>query len=221
MTTVQRLRASSSWLFALSVAIAIGAGGVVSAHRLDEYLQAARIDLLPDGVTIDLHVTPGAEVADSILATVDRDGNGITSVEEQNAYAEYVLGALETRVDGTPLRLQLQSAVFSRPEEFRRGEGMIRLRVSGRHLPLPAGRHQLFFANRHLGRQSVYLANALVPGNNSVSVLQQRRTFDQSALTIEYSVGASLAGFSSNGILLGLVAVALIARYTRRNGARS
>ena len=37
-----------AYLFALSTAIALAASTTASAHRLDEYLQAARIDLQAD-----------------------------------------------------------------------------------------------------------------------------------------------------------------------------
>jgi hypothetical protein len=44
-------------LFPLSAALVLVAGETVSAHRLDEYLQAARIDLQADRVTVDLELT--------------------------------------------------------------------------------------------------------------------------------------------------------------------
>ena len=40
---------------------------VVSAHRRDEYLQAARLALDPGRVQIELDLTPGIAVADAIL----------------------------------------------------------------------------------------------------------------------------------------------------------
>ncbi len=96
MTTERPLRASSALLAGLSLAIAVAAGTGVSAHRLDEYLQAVRIDVHADGVAIDLSLTPGADIAESIVATIDRDHDGMVTVDEQRAYATDVVRAAAT-----------------------------------------------------------------------------------------------------------------------------
>jgi hypothetical protein len=225
MTTGRPLRANSGRArtrgLLLGVWLALAAGTVVSAHRLDEYLQAARIDLRPDSVSIDLDLTPGAALADSTIASIDRDGDGVTSLDEQRAYANEIVGALDLKLDEVPLAPQLKSLVFPALDALRRGEGLIQLRLNASHDTLTAGRHQLFFGNRHMTRQSVYLANALVPANASMSVITQQRSTDQRELTIDYSVGSRLASTGSSGWLLGVVAAVLLFRYTRRNGARS
>jgi hypothetical protein len=41
-----------------------GTASTASAHRRDEYLQAARIAVGPDRVRIELDLTPGMAVAD-------------------------------------------------------------------------------------------------------------------------------------------------------------
>lgn len=226
MTTEQRLRASSGLLVALWLALT--AGTTVSAHRLDEYLQAARIDLQPDRVSIDLDLTPGAEIAASVIAAIDRDRDGVASIEERNGYAADVVRQLEMTLDGTVLPLRLMSSTFPEIDALRAGEGTVRLHIAARHVPLAAGRHELSFTNRHLSRQSVYLANALVPATSDVAVVGQRRTTDQRELTIAYivrpksgaAIDPTLASAGSSAALFGLVAALLIARYTRRNGAR-
>jgi hypothetical protein len=221
MTTVPPLRASSAVLFALSAAIALAAGATVSAHRLDEYLQAARIDLQADRVTVDLDLTPGAALAESIVAEIDRDQDGVASRDEQNAYIAGIVRRLEIALDGQQLEPQLISSTFPMLDALRRGEGTIRLHVSASHRPLASGRHHLFFSNQHLARQSVYLANALVPASSRLSIDGQRRTADQRELTIDYSAVVALAGVSSSGVLAWLVVAILVVRYTRRNAARS
>jgi hypothetical protein len=219
MTTVRHLRASNALLVGVSVAIVFAAGTLVSAHRLDEYLQAARIDLQADGVTIELDVTPGAAVADSIIAAIDRDQDGAISTDEQHTYAGEIVRQLEIALDGAPLQPHLSSSTFPTLDALRHGEGTIRLQVSAAHRTLSMGLHQLFFSNRHLQQHSVYLANALVPTRSRLSVMEQQRTADQRQLTIDYSVSTALAGFSSSGLLLGLLATVLIVRYRQRRGA--
>ena len=225
MTMGRPLRASSGRArtrgLLFGVWLALAAGTAVSAHRLDEYLQAARIDLRPDSVSIDLDLTPGAALADSIIASIDRDGDRVPSFDEQRAYAIGIVGALDLRLDEVPLAPQLKSSVFPALDALRRGEGTIRLQVNASHDTLTAGRHQLFFGNRHMTGQSVYLANALVPAIASISVITQQHSTDQRELTIDYSVGSRLARAGFNGWLVGMVAAVLVFRYTRRHGASS
>ena len=67
----------------LALAIVIVSAISLSAHRMDEYLQAARIAIDPDRVEIELDLTPGIALAESILADIDRNHDGLLSAEEQ------------------------------------------------------------------------------------------------------------------------------------------
>ena len=221
MTTEPPLRVSNVLVPTLAVAIAVAAGAGVSAHRLDELLQVARIDLRDNGVTIDLALTPGVEVADAIVASSDRDGNGVITADEQNAYGQDVLSGLTARLDGARLPLRLHGVSFPTVDELRDGTGTIRIQLDASHSTLRNGRHQLFFSNGHHAGQSAYLANALVPESARVSVIIQRRTVDQRELTIDYSVGMAQARFASSGLMIGLVAAVLMVRFTRRDRNRS
>ncbi len=221
MTTERHLRASNVLLPALAVAIAVAAGVSVSAHRLDEFLQAARIDLRENGVSIDLALTPGVDIADAIVATIDRDSNGVVTTDEQNAYAQDVLSAVTATLDGAQLPLRLGGVSFPTVNDLRSGNGTIRIQLDASHSALWNGQHQLCFSNGHHPGQSAYLANALVPASSRVSVINQRRTVDQHELTIDYSVGVAQARFASGGLMVGLVAAVLMVRYTRRDGNRS
>ena len=218
MTTARRLHASRALIAGLSFVAACAAGGAVSAHRLDEYLQAARIDVREDGVAIELALTPGAEIADAIVTLIDRNADGVTTAEEQRAYATDVAGALQVNVDGATLPLRLTTFAFPTIDQLRRGEGTIRLEISGRHPVLSKGRHQLFFTNGYRTGQSAYLANALAPVNPRVSITSQRRTFDQRDVTIDYSLGGSHERVVASGLMVGLIAAVLAVRYTRRDG---
>jgi hypothetical protein len=215
------LRAGNVLLPVLIVAITVAAGVRISAHRLDEFLQAARIDLRENGVSIDLALTPGAEIADAIVATIDRNSNGVVTAEEQDAYAQDVLSRLTATLDGARLPLRLRGVSFPTVDDIRDGNGTIRVQLDASHSALRNGQHQLFFSNGHHAGQSAYLANALAPASSRVSVISQRRTVDQRELTIDYAVGMAQARFASGGLLVGLVATVLMVRYTRRDGNRS
>ena len=111
----------------LALTMAIVGGAEVSAHRRDEYLQAARLAIDPGRVQIELDLTPGIALAEAIIADIDRNRDGSLSADEQRAYGRLVLSALELEVDGTPLRAQLGASSFPDAEAMRRGEGTIRL----------------------------------------------------------------------------------------------
>jgi hypothetical protein len=162
------------------------ASTVGSAHRLDEYLQAARIAIDPDRVEIELDLTPGIAVAEGILAGIDRDRNGQLSTEEQRIYVDEALRGLSLDIDGRQLALTRTSSVFPAPEALLGGDGAIRINARATLPPLPAGAHHLRFRNAHRQDVSVYLANALVPATSQVAVTAQRRDVDQRELTIDY-----------------------------------
>ena len=203
---------------ALALLLAVAGGATTSAHRLDEYLQAARIDLQRDAVLIEMVLTPGAEIADSVVAALDRDGDAQLSRDEQDSYARDVIQLLRLTVDEISLPLQVSSSTFPTIDALRNGEGMIRLRLRAPHDALVDGAHRLSFSNGYFARHGVYLANALAPVSADIAVAEQRRTSDQRQLTIHYTVGPALASVGASWALLGLVVVLLLVRFARRHG---
>jgi hypothetical protein len=193
----------------LTLALFIVAVAEVSAHRMDEYLQAARVGIGPDRVQIELGLTLGIALADSILAEIDRNRDGSLSPEEQRVYGRLVLSALELEVDGTRVPLQLSASTFPETDAVRRGEGTIRLHTTATLPRLSSGLHQLLFRNRHHRDRSVYLANALVPESNQVAVTAQRRDGEQTELTIDYLLRAAPAR-PTTGSLMGGIAAAIV-----------
>jgi hypothetical protein len=181
---VRALRASSALLAALRLVFSTEA----SAHRREDFLQAARIGIEPDRVVIALDLTPGTAVAESFVAALDHDGDGSLSAEEQRRYAEQMVGALSVAFDGETLPVRLLSRTFPDPPAFRGGEGTIRLAVGATLPRVSAGSHELVFRNAHLAGHSAYLANALVPESADVTVTSQRRALDQAELTIAYTL---------------------------------
>ena len=190
----------------MSVTLVTAWGTGVSAHRVDEYLQAARIAIDPDRVQLELDLTPGIALAETILADIDRNRDGALSSEEQRAYGSLVLDALTVDIDGTPVRVELAAAGFPGADEIRRGEGTVRLRLTAALPGLSSGVHHLRFRNRHHPDRSVYLANALVPASDRVSVTAQRRDVNQTELTIDYTLRAAPARPPAAWLLGGLVA---------------
>lgn len=200
------MRASRRSIGACAALVAIVALSTsVSAHRRDEYLQAARIAVEPDHIAIELDLTPGAAVADPIISAIDTDGDGTLSETEQARYARRVVASVSLVVDGRPLSLALVGATSPDLVAAGRGEGTVRVQMRGEPPLASVGPHQLRFANAHLPEHSVYLANALVPQSPRVAVSRQHRTIDQRELTIDYDVATA---DSRSGLLPLIVTVA-------------
>jgi hypothetical protein len=187
------LRAGNPTALVLALTAAVAISTALSAHRRDEYLQAARLALEPGRVSVELDLTPGIAVAEAVIAEIDRDRDGLLSADEKRAYVKHVLAAIELRVDGGSLHLQPIASMFPDLDAFRRGEGTIQLQSAGVLPRLSDGRHQLQFRNTLSSDVSVYLANALVPASDRILVTGQTRDPSQQDLTIDYVVRAERA----------------------------
>src|SRR4051812_13382803 len=136
---------------------------IVSAHRLDEYLQATLVAIEPEDVRLQINLTPGVAVAEQVLALIDRDHNGVISTNEAAAYAQLLKGDLTVRLDKRRVGLKLTASKFPAPAELRTGSGIIQLEFSVTPTALATGPHSFMLENRHLARMSVYLFNAAKP----------------------------------------------------------
>ena len=177
------------------------------AHRLDEYLQATRVDIARDRVNIDIDLTPGVSIAPQVAAWIDANGNREISPSESLAYATQVLESVAVSVDGSLVPLHLVTADAPTIADMSLGVGTMRVSASGEVASTRSGRHQLSIINTHHPESSVYLANALVPTDKGIEIKEQRRSGDQHSLTIEYAVGAPV-GTRVSGLLSALTLLA-------------
>src|SRR5882672_893737 len=100
------IRRMPFWLMLLALPFS------VSAHRLDEYLQATFVAIEPGGIKLQINLTPGVAVAGQVLALIDRDTNDVISTNEAAAYAELVRHELTLQLDGRALELTLTLSEF-------------------------------------------------------------------------------------------------------------
>ncbi len=214
-------RASRRIAGALALTAAVAAAVEVSAHRRDEYLQAARVAIDPGVVQIELDLSPGIALADAIVADIDRDRDGMWSADEQRNYATLVLSGLHLRIDSTPVRMQVERFSFPDAGAMRRGEGTIRLDTRAALPGLSNGAHHLSFGNTYHQDGSVYLANALVPGSDRIAVTAQHRDGGQRELTIDYVMTpAATPPAVWVFLIVGAAAALSLARlFTRRRSA--
>jgi hypothetical protein len=193
------------------MALAATASAGLSAHRLDEYLQAARIGIDPDRVRIELDLTPGVAVAGPVMSSIDRDRSGVISPDEASAYASAVRNAISLEVDGRAVPLELVDSQFPAIESALKGEGTVRLELAA---PVPAqspGAHRLVFKNTHRPDIGAYLANALVPANPHVTVSSQRRDVNQRELTVDYTLTGTPSTWPDRWMLVNAGGLILVA----------
>jgi len=184
MKASARLRSLMAGVALLALAIPRAS----DAHRLDEYLQATRISIELERIGVEMNLTPGAAVADSVFATIDQDHNGAISPTEGAAYARLVINSLSLDVDGQHRALTLDGYTLPALADMRNGEGIIRLRASARTPRTAAGQHNLAFANRHRSDIGAYLINALMPADERIRITAQSRDTLQNEFRMEFKV---------------------------------
>ena len=192
----------------LAMALAGGAG----AHRLDEYLQATLIGVSPNGLEVEIRLTPGVAVLPVVMAAIDRDRDGRISAEEERAYTDLVAREVELRVDGEPARMSLAEAAFPSVEEMREGLGTIRLSFRTQR----TGR-EVRFENRHLPQVSAYLVNCLGGSKDGLVVGRQERDEAQRSIRFAYSfeggVGSSAPWWERGPFWLAALGMLLAGRF--------
>jgi len=166
-------------------------GARAESHRLDEYLQAVRVDLDLTRVEVRLALTPGVDVANTIVGDIDTDRDGVLSSNERAAYVSRVIDALHVDVDDRAVRLHSTDSRFPAPADLRGGEGTIAIRAAAEIPSLAPGAHRVHIRNAHHSEIGAYLANALVPETARIEIATQRRSADQRDLTIDYVVRAA------------------------------
>ena len=184
--------ASSSRASSAAVVLALVlASGELSAHRYDELLQAARIGIASQRVEVELSLTPGMAVANGVISEIDRDRDGVLSESERRDYVATVTSAMQLAIDGRPMRAAAVASTFPPVAALRGGDSAIELRLAATLPSLPSGRHRVSFSNAYRGDIAVYLANALVPDDDRITIVNQQRDPEQRATTIDYAIAST------------------------------
>jgi hypothetical protein len=87
------------------VFVGLGLPLPAKAHRLDEYLQAARFSVARNGLNFEIDLTPGSAVASRIFSLIDTNKDGRISEAEGSAYAEQLRRSIELSIDSMPVSL--------------------------------------------------------------------------------------------------------------------
>jgi len=167
----------------------------LSAHRLDEFLQATILSVEKDHVQASMRLIPGVAVSSAVIATIDSNADGVISEAEKWAYARRVLGDLSLSVDGIRLGPKLVSVDFPQVEQMKEGLGEIHIEFTA-DLPQGGPSRRLILENHHESRSAAYLMNCLVPRDRDIHIVAQHRNEQQSFYQLDY-VQADAASVSS------------------------
>lgn len=181
------------------------------AHRLDDLLQAALIDVTPAGIGVWLHLNPGAEMAERVIWMMDRNGDRAISATEAESHARTLLRALELTLDDRPVSLEFVASDSGSVEELQSGAGNIHIELRSRIPALRAGTHRLRFENRYLPEISAYLGNGLLPKDPRIKILGQKRNDNQSALSIDFFVEVAKGDDKEHALSASVLAVMAVA----------
>jgi hypothetical protein len=189
------------------------------AHRLDELLQATRVDIRADRIVLEIDVTTGALLAAEILDTIDIDRDGVLNDVERHQYAQQVLSSSLVSVDGRTTMLTLLAHEFPTRDAMAAGTGAIRVRAVAK-VTADTGRHQLVVRSAPLHASSVYLVNALLPTDARVQLNAPRRDPAQRQLALEFDVSAEPAALRIAWVSIAITLLCLLVtvRYARSHG---
>jgi hypothetical protein len=208
---------------AVACALVVALSPALYGHRLDEYLQATRIAISTEQLVIELDLTPGAAIAESVVSAIDGDRDGHASPEEERAYALRVLKSTSLAVDGQPETLTLLRAEVPDLDALRAGLGTVRLEAGAAASASTSGRHELTFRNAHREDVGVYLVNALVPANPRIRITGQERDVLQRELRLSYEVAPSSARWPAwwaTGTAVAVASASALWRRRRRRPSR-
>jgi hypothetical protein len=192
---------------AAASAVVLLAATPASGHRLDEYLQAIRVDIGVDRILVEADLTPGASLAGDVLSTLDANGDGAIDADEEQAYIAAFVGRLELAIDGERRTLSPESGTFPSPGELRDGAGVIRLVLTADG-DATRGVRRLVVRNLFRPDVGVYLANALRPTARGVTISAQQRDPQQRQLEVAYLVDTHL--LTPRSAAWGFVAAVLL-----------
>jgi hypothetical protein len=174
------------WVVAIAAVVAFSVPA--RAHQLDEYLQATRITVAMDRINLGIDLTPGVAIAPDLLLSIDPEGSARIPPHQATRYARRVLQDLLLDLDGKRQVIELISATFPARADMEAGEGTIHLQAVAKISTLRPGRYEILFRNAHLPKISVYLVNALVPGNKAIQITRQIRDELQREYRLSFAV---------------------------------
>jgi hypothetical protein len=166
--------------------LAVAGPSAAMAAAVDEVAQGAELTLRPGEVRLQLDISPGALVAESVLRQLDADGDALISDREARAFGRLVLDQIDLTLDDRAAAWRLETVTAPPYENVRSGAGVIKIQAVARRADRE-GVHTLTFENRYDPAPTQAKANVLVqPGRWRYEVAGETQGADGRRLTIYY-----------------------------------
>jgi hypothetical protein len=174
----------------LAYLLTLLAPGAALAHPVDEVVQGAYLTLARGEVRLELDLTPGTEVADIVLKSLDANGDKAISGAEGRAYGERVLKQSTLALGGKAAAWRLDRVSMPPYEQIAVETATIKVYAIAQR-PDRAGAQSLSYANSYQPARSQWIANIfLQPGGGwKYRVTGQKHTDDGRGLAVSYVVG--------------------------------
>lgn len=158
------------------------------AHPVDEVVQGAYLTLVPGALRLELDVTPGVEVVNTILESLDENADQRVTDSEARAYAQGVLEQSAITHDGVAVSWTLENVSVPPHQNLKLGSDTIKIYAVAKR-PDSSGAHTLSYENRYQPAKSQWTANVfLQPGAGwRYHVTGQQRSDDGGQLTVNYT----------------------------------
>lgn len=176
-------------LIVLASMVILGIATPVSAHPLDEIVQASYLSLEGKRVGLEINISAGALVAPTLVGVIDSNGDHVISDDESQTYARRLQSELSLQVDGQARTLVLQKIEMPSWDLVSVGASIkAEFLAEATH---SAGAHQTVLINRHAPANSVYQNVLLAPEDPRISINSQRQNDKQNEFTVVYDFGTS------------------------------
>lgn len=173
---------------ALAIVLVLIGSARLSAHRLDEYLQASRLSIELDRIVVELDLTAGVSVAAGITATIDGDHDGAISPTEAADYASAVLADVSLSVNDARIPIRLTRVEAPTVGEMSEGLGTLRVMAMAQLPTVNGQRLRVRYRNDHRTDVGVFLVNAMVPQIENITLASQDRDLQQREIRLDYNV---------------------------------
>jgi len=164
----------------------------VEAHPVDEVVQGAYLILALGEVRLELDVTPGSQVAGTLLKSLDANADGRITEAEARAYAGRVLAQSTLALDGVAVPWRLDKVSVPPYENLETGNDILKIYAVAKR-PDRTGTHSLSYQNRYQPAKSQWTANVFLQPTAGwqYQVTGQQRSDDGRQFTVKYTAGGS------------------------------
>ncbi|WP_161884361.1 hypothetical protein [Deinococcus alpinitundrae] len=166
--------------------------GLAQAHPVDEVVQGAYLTLAPGKVQLELDLTPGTQVAATVLSAIDTDTDGKITGTEARSYAKLVLRQSTLKLNGVVVSWTLDTVEMPPYSDLKTGNAVLKIYALAKRADA-AGAQSLSYENRYQPVKSQWIANIfLLPAAGwQYGVTGQQHSNDGRQLTVKYQVTRS------------------------------